>query len=123
MLALPRFLLVLAALANAAGPGDLASLKKDQVVAGAFRVQALYLDPDGAPKGARFVHERGAVVDVLFFDSVPQLSVAFGTLPDDERGEAHALEHLLTGKGSAGRRLNTLMSMRMGQFNAGTDHD
>jgi hypothetical protein len=117
------FTAVMASFANAAGPGDLASLKKDQVVAGAFRVEALYLDPAGAPKGARFVHERGAVVDVLFFDSIPQLSVSFRTLPDDERGEAHALEHLLTGKGSTGRRLNTLMSMRMGQFNAGTDHD
>ena len=74
-------------------------------MAGGFRAQAVYLDPAGAPKGARFVHERGALVDVLFFDSVPQVSVAFRTLPEDERGAQHALEHLLMGKGSAGRRL------------------
>jgi hypothetical protein len=115
--------LALASLARAAGPADLAALKKGQLVAGAFRVDALYRDPAGAPKGARFVSERGATVDVLFFDSIPQMSIAFRTAPDDDRGVPHALEHLLTGKGSAGRRLNTLMSMRMGQFNAGTDHD
>ena len=78
-------LVVLASIANAAGPADLASLHKDQKFADSFRVEQLYLDPAGVPKGARFVHERGAVVDILFFDSVPQLSIAVRTLPDDER--------------------------------------
>ena len=120
MLGLLRLSLVLASLANSAGPGDLTSLRRDQTVAGSFRVEAVYLDPSGAPKGARFRHERGTTVDVLFFDSVPQMSIAFRTPPDDDRGEPHALEHLLTTKGAAGRRINTLMSMRMAQFNAGT---
>lgn len=123
MLAALPMCLVAASLSRAAGPADLASLRKDQAFAGNYRVQSLYLDPSGAPKGARFVHERGAVVDVLFFDSVPQLSVAFHTPPEDERGKAHALEHLLVGKGAAGRRLNTMMPMRMGQSTASTSQE
>jgi Zn-dependent M16 (insulinase) family peptidase len=123
MPALLRLCAALASLAAAAGPADLASLRPDQAVAGGFRVQALYLDPSGSPKGARFVHERGALVDVLFFDSVPQISVAFRTPPDDERGAPHALEHLLMGKGATGRRLRTLIPMRMGQQTAGTSAD
>lgn len=110
-------------LAGAAGPGDLAALKKDQVFAGTYRVQALYLDPAGAPKGARFTHNRGAVIDLLFFESVPQVSVNFRTAPSDDRGAPHTLEHLLLGKGAAGRKLNTLMPMRMGDYTAGTYSD
>ena len=53
-----------------------------------------------------------------FFDSVPQVSVYFRTLPADDRGAAHTLEHLLIGKGTMGRELNTLMQMRMGKHNA-----
>ncbi len=109
-------------LACAAGPGDLASLKPGQAV-GSFQTEALYLDASGAPKGARFRHKGGAVVDVLYFDSVPQVSVDFKAPPDDERGAPHTLEHLLLGKGASGRRLNTLMPVRMGQYTAGTDHD
>ena len=123
MYATLRLAIVLASFANAAGPHDLASLQKDQTVAGHFRVEQLYLDPAGSPKGARFVHERGAVVDVLFFDSVPQLSIAVRTPPDDERGAPHALEHLLMGKGATGRRLNTMMPMRMGQSTASTSQE
>lgn len=110
---------VLVSLALAAGPADLAALREGQAV-GAFRAQAVYLDPAGAPKGARFLHERGAVVDVLFFDSVPQVSAYFRTPPQDDRGAPHTLEHLLLGKGDAGRRLNTLMPMRLGEYTAGT---
>ena len=117
------FLVFFSSYAGAAGPGDLAALKKDQVFAAAYRVQALYLDPAGAPKGARFVHDRGAVIDLLFFESVPQVSVNFRTAPSDDRGAPHTLEHLLLGKGAAGRKLNTLMPMRMGDYTAGTYSD
>ncbi len=106
----------------AAGTADLASLKQGQVI-GSYTAQAVYLDPAGKPKGARFKHERGTVVDVLFFDSVPQVSVSFRAPPDDERGAPHTMEHLLFGKGAAGRRLKTLMPMRMGQHTAGTESD
>ncbi len=112
----------LVSLACAAGPADLASLREGDAL-GAYRAVTLYLDSSGAPKGARFRHERGAVVDVLFFDSVPQVSAAFRAPADDERGAPHTLEHLLLGKGSGGRRLNTLMPMRMGQYTAGTYSD
>ncbi|MCX5791586.1 MAG: hypothetical protein NTY45_05115 [Elusimicrobia bacterium] len=115
--------LLLARPAGAAGPSGLAELKKDQLVAKAFHAAALYLDPSGEPKGARFVHDRGLTVDVLFFDSVPQVSVYFRTPPADDRGAPHTLEHLLLGKGSEGRKLNTLMPMRMGTYTAGTYSD
>lgn len=118
-----RFSILLASLSNAAGPGGLASLQKGQTVAGAFNVQALYMAPSGAPKGARFLHERGMTVDILFFDSVPQVSLNFRTPPEDNRGAPHTLEHLVLGKGSAGRKLNTLMPMRMGDYTAGTYSD
>jgi Zn-dependent M16 (insulinase) family peptidase len=62
-------------------------------------------------------------VDVLFFASVPQISLYFRTPPNTERGESHTLEHLLLGKGKAGRNLNTLMPMRMGDYTAGTHSD
>lgn len=51
---------------------------------------------------------------------MPQISVNFRTLPSDHRGAPHTLEHLLLGKGAAGRKLNTLMPMRMGSYTAGT---
>ena len=122
MLPLLRLAVALASLASAAGPSDLASLKEGQTL-GPFRTVSLYLDSSGAPKGARFQHPRGALVDLLFFDSVPQISIAFHAPPDDERGTPHTLEHLLLGKGSAGRKLNTLIPMRMGQYTAGTSND
>ncbi|MBI5246896.1 MAG: insulinase family protein [Elusimicrobia bacterium] len=121
-LLLARLACAAAAFVFASGPGDLASLKEGQAV-GAYRAKALYLDSAGAPKGARFLHPRGAVVDVLFFDSVPQVSVSFAAPPDDERGAPHTLEHLLFGKGETGRRLKTLMPMRMGTDTAGTGSD
>ena len=122
MLSLLRLAFAFASLAYAAGPSDLASLKEGQTL-GPFRTVSLYLDSSGAPKGARFQHPRGALVDLLFFDSVPQISIAFHAPPDDERGTPHTLEHLLLGKGSAGRKLNTLIPMRMGQYTAGTSND
>jgi hypothetical protein len=122
MLPLLRLAVAFASLAFAAGPSDLSSLREGQAI-GAFHAVSLYLDSSGAPKGARFQHDRGALIDVLFFDSVPQISISFHTPPDDERGAPHTLEHLLIGKGSAGRKLNTLLPMRMGQDNAATFSD
>jgi hypothetical protein len=122
MLSLLRLAVALASLSFAAGPSDLATLHEGQQL-GPFRTVSLYLDSSGAPKGARFKHERGALVDVLFFDSIPQISISFRAPPDDERGTPHTLEHLLLGKGAAGRKLNTFIPMRMGQYTAGTSSD
>ena len=115
-------LLVCAAAASAAGPADFAAYQPGQRL-GAYTVEKLYLDPAGAPKGPRYRHERGFSVDLLFFASVPQLSLTFRSLPDDERGAPHALEHLVLGKGRSGRRLNTLMPLRMGDYTALTYSD
>ncbi|MBI5203090.1 MAG: hypothetical protein HY925_15980 [Elusimicrobia bacterium] len=115
-------LLLSAALASAAGPADLSKLKEGEKL-GTFTARAVYLDPAGKPKGARFLHDSGLVTDVLFFESIPQVSVYWRTLPVDDRGESHTLEHLLLGKGKAGRTLNTLMPMRLGDYTAGTYSD
>jgi Zn-dependent M16 (insulinase) family peptidase len=42
------------------------------------------------------------------------------TYPDADHGAAHALEHLLLGKGTTGRALQTLADMRLGSITAGT---
>lgn len=118
----PALLSLAASLALAAGPADLASLKEGSSV-GAYSASSLYLDPAGNPKGARFKHPSGLAVDVLFFESVPQVSMYWGSLPSDDRGAPHTLEHLLLGKGRAGRRLNTLMPMRLGDYTAATYSD
>lgn len=121
-MSLLSLLLTAAAAVAAAGPADLSAYAKGQRV-GAYAVESLYLDPAGAPKGARFRHERGFSVDVLFFASVPQVSLTFRSLPDDERGAPHALEHLVLGKGRTGRLMNTLMPLRMGDYSALTYSD
>lgn len=111
-----------AALAFAAGPADLSSLRQGERI-GSFVAEAVYLDPAGAPKGARVRHDSGLVVDALFFESIPQVSAYWRTPPEDDRGESHTLEHLLLGKGRAGRVLNTLAPMRLGDYSALTYSD
>lgn len=49
-------------------------------------------------------HATGFVVDVLLWDGiVPQAMLYFNTPLCSDRGEAHTCEHLLLGKGNAGR--------------------
>ncbi len=98
--------------ASAAPPAlapDLSSLKDGDRVAG-FVARALYVDDDGRPRGARFIHERtGFVFDSLVIESAPQVMFYAWTFPPTEGGEPHTQEHLLLGKGNAGRWLgNTL---------------
>src|SRR5262245_38461211 len=53
-------------------------------------------------------------------NTVPQAAVMIHTYPDADHGAAHALEHLLLGKGTTGRALQTLADMRLGGITAGT---
>src|SRR5262245_26436794 len=106
----------------AAGPERLASMKEGERI-GRFRAQAIYLNHLDRPVGGRFVHENGMPVDVLFFASVPQVSVYAKTLPVSEMGEPHTGEHLLIGKGIVGQYLNLLLDMRLADHTAGTYPD
>ena len=73
--------------------------------------------------GGRFVHASGMPVDLLFFPSVPQVSLYARTLPTSDQGESHTGEHLLLGKGATGQRLQALFAMRLGESSAETHSD
>ncbi|MCB1046598.1 MAG: hypothetical protein KDC10_05300, partial [Calditrichaeota bacterium] len=99
---------------------DLASLHQDQDVAG-FSCQALYEDGRGQVMGARLLAPNGFVLDLLTIESVPQAFWWIRTAPTDSRGEPHACEHLLLGKGRRGRAVAALEDMRLATSTAYTD--
>ncbi|MDD2772597.1 MAG: hypothetical protein PHP45_02760 [Elusimicrobiales bacterium] len=85
-----------------------------------YAVRAVYTDHRGKPLGARFIHDCGMPVDLLYFNSLPQLSVCFQTLPETDMGEAHALEHIVLGKGRKGKYLSVLFDMCLAENTAAT---
>jgi hypothetical protein len=86
----------------------LAALRENDRVAG-FVAQALYVDDDGRPRGARFRHDKtGFIFDYLVIESAPQAMLYAWTYPVSEGGEPHTQEHLLLGKGNAGRWLGNV---------------
>ena len=88
---------------------------------GAFSAGALYLNHAGRPCGARFTHLRtGLPADVLFFPSVPQVSLYFKTPVSDDKGCPHSLEHIVLSKGAKGKYLSMLSDMALCEFTAGT---
>ncbi|MFH2204750.1 MAG: hypothetical protein ABIJ96_16675 [Elusimicrobiota bacterium] len=101
---------------------ELGGYDEGQNVAG-YRVQSLYLDAEGEPMGARYVHPNGMVVDILRVASVPQVSLNVGTLPTSDMGEPHTQEHLLLGKGKVGQYFNSLISMSLGAHTAATHQE
>jgi Zn-dependent M16 (insulinase) family peptidase len=91
-----------------------------QVMAG-FRVVAHYTNHTGRVVGLRLTHlATGLPVHLLWMDTAPQAAIMIRTYPDADQGAAHALEHLLLGKGTTGRALQTLADMRLGSITAGT---
>ncbi|MBN2169830.1 MAG: hypothetical protein JW819_00755 [Candidatus Krumholzibacteriota bacterium] len=99
---------------------DLDSLQQGQVVEG-FVLQNLYVNGDGRVMGARLMAERhGFLVDLLQIQSVPQGFMWVKTPVRDDRGEPHACEHLLLGKGSQGRYVSNLEDMTLGGSSAWT---
>jgi Zn-dependent M16 (insulinase) family peptidase len=133
-----RFLLIIAVLLGCAGqPASMAwtqpdaalpqpqatsqeGLRAGQVHAG-FQVVAQYIGHREQLAGLRLTHMvTGTPVHLLQLDTVPQAAVAVHTYPDSDRGAAHALEHLLIGKGTTGRRLQALADMRLGRITAST---
>jgi Zn-dependent M16 (insulinase) family peptidase len=79
-----------------------------------FRTEALYLNDADKPFGARFRHQRtGFTLDFLELQSVPQALMWVNSFPTSDRGEPHTQEHLLLGKGNAGRTHSSLEDMSL----------
>jgi Zn-dependent M16 (insulinase) family peptidase len=103
-----------------AGKAAPALLRIGQVSAG-FRVIAHYTNHTEQVVGIRLTHlATGLPVHFLWMDTAPQAAIMIRTYPDADHGAAHALEHLLIGKGTTGRALQTLADMRLGRITAGT---
>ena len=91
-----------------------------QAIAG-FRVVAHYTNHTGQVIGLRLTHLAiGLPVHFLWMDTAPQAALMVRTYPQADHGAAHALEHLLLGKGTTGRALQTLADMRLGSITAAT---
>ncbi len=86
-----------------------------------FITTAVYENSSEAATGARFVHEKqGFIIDLMQIQSVPQAFYWIKTVPTSSKGEPHACEHLLLGKGNRGRYVAALEDMSLGQSTAYT---
>jgi Zn-dependent M16 (insulinase) family peptidase len=102
---------------------DLAKLKKDQDLVD-FRVANLLVDSGNHVTGVKLWHvPTGAPVFLLRIETVPQAFISVDTPATSNAGLAHALEHLLAGKGTKGRYETLLRDMRLGATNAATFKD
>jgi Zn-dependent M16 (insulinase) family peptidase len=99
---------------------SLAMFHAGQVIAG-FRVIAAYRNQAEDIVGLRLTHvPTGMPLHFFQMETVPQAAIMIRTFPQSDDGAAHALEHLLLGKGIKGRALQLLADMRLGQVTAGT---
>jgi Zn-dependent M16 (insulinase) family peptidase len=103
----------LAVMAQQANNLSLDSLTEGKEING-FRAEALYLNDADKPFGARFRHQStGFTLDFLELQSVPQILMWVNSFPTSNRGEPHTQEHLLLGKGNAGRTHSSLEDMSL----------
>lgn len=103
----------LAVMAQQANHLSLNALTKGKSING-FRAEALYTNDSDKPFGARFRHQRtGFTLDFLELQSVPQALMWVNSFPTSDRGEPHTQEHLLLGKGNAGRAHSSLEDMSL----------
>ena len=100
----------------------LSSLTENSAVTG-YKVRAIYTNHLDKPMGARFEHASGLLLDLLYFNSLPQVSVCFKTPPCGDGGEPHALEHIVLGKGKKGKSLSLLFDMCLAENTAATYPD
>jgi Zn-dependent M16 (insulinase) family peptidase len=115
--------LIVAPFCYAATSKDLSTLKRDETI-GSLQITNLYADSRGKTVGAKFLDIRsGAPVYLLQFETVAQAFMWVDTPADSNAGIAHALEHLLAGKGTKGRYANLLTEMRLGRSAAATTDD
>jgi predicted Zn-dependent peptidase len=116
-------LLVVAPLSHPATSKDLSALERGETV-GSLRVANLYADSHEKIVAAKFRDIRsGAPVYLLQIETVPQAFMWVDTPPDSNAGVAHALEHLLTAKGTKGRYANLLSEMSLSRSAAATTDD
>jgi Zn-dependent M16 (insulinase) family peptidase len=114
-------LLTLTMTLSAAADEFLEGLQPDEVVHG-FKVLNLYDNASGQAMGARFISEKnGFIVDLMQIQSVPQAFYWIKTPVTASRGEPHACEHLLLGKGNRGRYVASLEDMALGNSTAYTE--
>ncbi|HEY1463136.1 MAG TPA: hypothetical protein VGF44_06950, partial [Terriglobales bacterium] len=97
-------------------------LRQDQKIAD-VTVKHLYSAKDSSIIGAKFEHTSGAPIYVLQIQTVPQVFMWVDTTSRSNNGLAHALEHLLAGKGTTGRYVNLLRDMRLSISKAATIDD
>ena len=102
-----------------------ADLSLDSLAAGklvnGFRTVAVYTNDRDKAMGARFIHSRtGFIFDVLQIQSVPQGYLYVNSFPSSDMGEPHTQEHLLLGKGSVGRAVQSAETMSLISSNAFT---
>src|SRR5579884_252127 len=106
----------------AAAPSRSFAQLTDGAVIEGFRATAVYDDDSGRPFGARFRHEKsGFTLDLIQVQSAPQAFVWVTTYPISDQGEPHTQEHLLVGKGNAGRNFAAGADMSLTEFTAFTD--
>src|SRR5918996_175899 len=102
------------------GATTLATFRVGEAIAG-FRVVAHYTDHAERVVGLRLTHVATRTpVHFLQIATVPQAAIMIRTYPHADHGAAHALEHLLIGKGTTGRYLQAVSDMRLGNITAGT---
>lgn len=90
-----------------------------------FTVENLYLNARNEAFGARLRHvATGFTMDLFELQSVPQAFLWVSTPVLDDRGEPHAGEHLLLGKGNKARFVSSQENMFLGKSTAytATDH-
>ena len=103
VLGLSLIIVGLIAASAMAADNYLETVEQNQVING-FRTDAIYENANGAAMGGRFVSEKyGFIIDLLQIQSVPQSFMWVKTPPTSSKGEPHACEHLLLGKGNRGR--------------------
>lgn len=105
---------------SATGNDFLNNLSQNQSISG-FKVANLYDNDSGAPMGGRFISEKyGFIVDLIQIQSVPQAFLWVKTPPTSSKGEPHACEHLLLGKGNRGRAVAGMEDMYLTESTAYT---
>lgn len=86
-----------------------------------FRAAAVYLNDADQPFGARFIHQKtGFTLDLIQVQSVPQAFTWVNSFPVSNMGEPHTQEHLLMGKGNAGRTWGASQTMTLTEATAFT---
>ncbi|MFH1686374.1 MAG: hypothetical protein ABIE70_02490 [bacterium] len=113
-------LVLMAAGSLAAADNYFDQLQPDQKIHG-FTATNVYENGSGDAMGARFISDaHGFIIDLMQIESVPQAFYWIKTMPTSSKGEPHACEHLLLGKGNRGRYVAVLEDMSLGNSTAYT---